>query len=194
MELKKVTNTDSAARKYEQAEVYQASVKDPARGSTAAAVRIEGRPGYYAGAAIPEPIRFTCRRGQAPLGDWSALGLGTYSGAVRYARDVTLSVQAANAKVLLNLSDVAAAAEVWVNGRRVDTLVRRPWKVDISGFVRQGKNRIEVLVANTLANHYSVGMPCGNRYIKPGTVRAGLLGPVRIEIWPSPRARDRRQK
>jgi hypothetical protein len=128
------------------------------------------------------------------LGDWSALGLGTYSGAVRYARDVTLSVQAANAKVLLNLSDVAAAAEVWVNGRRVDTLVRRPWKVDISGFVRQGKNRIEVLVANTLANHYSVGMPCGNRYIKPGTVRAGLLGPVRIEIWPSPRARDRRQK
>ncbi|HUW19269.1 MAG TPA: glycosyl hydrolase [Sedimentisphaerales bacterium] len=184
-ELQRATDVDSPAQTYEQADVYRATVKNPILISTSAAVRIEPRPGYYGGAAVPEPIRFTCRKGQAPLGDWSALGLATYSGTARYGKDVTLTAGHVNANVLLDLTDVAAAAEVLVNGRKADTLLRRPWRVDISRLVQPGKNRIETLVANTLANHYSAGMPCGNRYINPGQLRAGLMGPVQVEIQPN---------
>jgi len=82
----------------------------------------------------------------------------------------------------LNLGDVAAAAEVAVNGENVDSCLHRPWQVDVSSFLRPGENRIEIVVANTLASHYSVGMPCGRRYIPQGQTRAGLFGPVTIEI------------
>lgn len=47
---------------------------------------------------------------------------------------------------------------------------------DITALVQRGENRIEVLVYNTLANHYST-IP--NRY--RGSPASGLFGPVRIE-------------
>ncbi|MHC4474844.1 MAG: glycosyl hydrolase [Planctomycetota bacterium] len=194
LDIQTVSDGDSPAQFYEQAEVYQAAVKNPISTIATAAVRIEPRPGYYAGAAIAEPIRYTCGTGQAPLKDWAVLGLATYSGTVRYGKDFTLTNKHVDAELSLNLGDVAAAAEVWLNGQRVDSCLRRPWSVDISRFVRAGKNRIEVLVANTLANHYSVGMPCGSRYIPPGQTRAGLLGPVRIEILPTPKPGDLRRE
>ncbi|MHC4646726.1 MAG: glycosyl hydrolase [Planctomycetota bacterium] len=193
LELQEATDVDSPAEMYELAEVYRASIKNPIRRNAVAVVRIRPRPGYYAGAAVPEPIRLTCGTGQGPLGDWSALGLATYSGAVRYGKDMTLTDKHLRARLSLNLGDVAAAAQVWVNGRKAGTCLHRPWKVDISRFVQPGKNRIEILVANTLANHYSVGMPCGSRYVYPGQTRAGLLGPVQIEVLPTPKLDDKRQ-
>jgi len=194
LELQEITDANSPAATYEQAKAYRATIKDPIRRSAAAAIRIQPRPGYYAGAAMPEPIRFTCRTGQAPLGDWKGIGLATYSGAVRYGKDVTLADKHHKAKLLLNLGDVAAAAEVWLNGRKVGICLHHPWTVDISRFVQPGENRIEILVTNTLANHYSIGMPCGNRYIFPGQTRAGLLGPVRVEIRPTPKPNDKPEK
>lgn len=191
LELQKIMKPDSPAGTYEQAEVYRATAENPICKSSVAAVRIRPQPGYYSGAAIPEPIRLTCSTGQAPLADWSVLGLATYSGAVRYGNDMTLADEHLNARLLLSLGDVAAAAEVWVNGQRVDACLRHPWTVDMSRFVQAGENRIEVLVANTLANHYSVGMPCGNRYIPPGQTRAGLFGPVQIEIQPALKPGDK---
>jgi len=55
--------------------------------------------------------------------------------------------------------------------------VSPPWKVDMTGLVRSGDNKIEVLVYNTLANHYSTvpTMYCGSPV-------AGLMGPVRLEF------------
>ena len=53
--------------------------------------------------------------------------------------------------------------------------VAPPWRVDISGHVRSGDNRIEVLVYNTLANHY---LTIPTRY--RGELTSGLLGPVSL--------------
>jgi hypothetical protein len=55
--------------------------------------------------------------------------------------------------------------------------VTPPWVVDISGQIKAGENRIEILVYNTLANHY---LTIPTRY--RGSTRSGLIGPVRLEI------------
>ena len=77
----------------------------------------------------------------------------------------------------LNLGDVAASAEVLINGRSAGVKVSPPWKVDLTRLVQSGDNRIEVLVCNTLANHY---LTVPTRY--RGKPLSGLLGPVQIEL------------
>lgn len=172
------------AQEYEGAILYEAAAKEPFRTRATAAIRLAPRQGFYGGAALPEPARFDCVMGRAPLGDWADMGLATYSGAVRYGRSVTLTDANLKGRILLDLGDAAAAAEVWINGRKAATLLCRPWRVDVTALLRPDENRIEIVVANTLANHYSVGMPCGNRYIRKGQMRAGLSGPVTLEILP----------
>jgi hypothetical protein len=58
----------------------------------------------------------------------------------------------------------------------VGVKVALPWTFDISALIRPGRNRIEVLVCNTLANHYTTE-PTHYR----GETTSGLLGPVQIE-------------
>jgi len=72
---------------------------------------------------------------------------------------------------------VVASAEVHVNGKLVATRLAPPWKVDVTKFVRPGANRMEVLVYNTLANHYQT-IPTRYR----GSAVSGLLGPVSLEV------------
>ena len=75
-------------------------------------------------------------------------------------------------------NDETATAEVKVNGHLAGILVCAPWKLDISQFVKQGDNDIEILVYNTLSNHYST-IPL--RYSNfPKDAISGLIGPVDI--------------
>ncbi len=137
-------------------------------------LRIQQDRGCYAGAALPEPIQLDCGRGQIPLGDWSQNdGLRSYSGGAWYRKSVTLPRAR---EVVLNLGEVTASAEVRVNGKLAGIKVSPPWKLDITKLAKAGENRIEVLVCNTLANHYTT-VP--TRYRGPTT--SGLLGPVQIE-------------
>jgi hypothetical protein len=113
-------------------------------------------------------------------GDWSKAGaLECYSGGAWYRRTVPLTAEQVRGRVLLHLGDVVATAEVRVNGRLAGIRVAPPWTVDISEHVQAGENRIEILVYNTLANHY---LTIPTRY--RGSLRSGLIGPVRLEIRP----------
>lgn len=181
-DLQQIESYESPACRYEDAAAYRLELGSAIPESATVAVRIVPRPGFYSGAALPEPVQFECVTGRAPLGDWSKLGLETYSGSVRYETNFTFAQNQLQERIMLDLGDVVAAAEVWLNGERVDRCLQYPWRLDITQFVRANENRLTVVVANTLANHYSVGMPEGHRYIHSGQLRAGLLGPARIEI------------
>ena len=100
--------------------------------------------------------------------------LETYSGGAWYRKTVTLP---AAQSVVLDLGRVAASAEVRVNGQLAGIKVAPPWRLDITKHMKPGENRIEVLVCNTLANHY-VTIPTHYR----GDTTSGLLGPVRVEV------------
>ena len=148
----------------------------PSAKAAVVALRITPRTGFSAGAVIPEPITVETGTGTMPLGDWSKMGvLNNYSGGVRYQTVVTLAEDQARGKVELNLGNVAATAEVHVNGKKAGVRVAPPWRLDVSGFLKAGANTIEVLVYNTLSNHYQT-VPSRYR----GSPVSGLLGPVRL--------------
>jgi hypothetical protein len=88
---------------------------------------------------------------------------------------VTLTREQAAASLVLDLGRVVATAEVRVNGKLSGIRVAPPWTVDVSRQLRAGENRIEVLVYNTLANHY---LTIPTRY--RGDLTSGLLGPVAL--------------
>ena len=111
-----------------------------------------------------------------PLGDWSKMGvLNNYSGGVRYRTTFTLPEQEAKGKVEIDLGRVIATAEVHINGKKAGVRVAPPWKLDVTGLLQAGENKIEVLVYNTLGNHYQT-IPSLYR----GDPASGLFGPVRL--------------
>ena len=157
---------------------YRVHLSKPAPGMAKVALRIVQERGRYGGSSLPEPVKLDCGPGVMVLGDWSAgSALECYSGGAWYRKTVTLGPEQVRGRVTLDMGDVAATAEVRINGKLAGIRVAPPWKADISPLVKPGKNRIEILVYNTLANHY---LTIPTRY--HGSPRSGLIGPVRIEM------------
>jgi hypothetical protein len=86
------------------------------------------------------------------------------------------------------------AAVVYVNEKRAGSVWCPPYRVDVTGLMKSGDNKIRILVANTAINNMA-GKPLpdyrqlnqryGTRFepqdmdkIKP--VASGLLGPIRL--------------
>ena len=83
--------------------------------------------------------------------------------------DMVACVSAQAEMVAAALGDVRETAEIWVNGSQVAVRTWRPYTADIRSAVREGANRLEVVVTNTLANRFT-----------PEKLPSGLLGPVTI--------------
>jgi len=146
----------------------------------AAVVALRAMPeiGVSGAAVFPDPVRLECGPGVAALGDWSKAGaLECYSGGAWYRKTVTLTPEQTRGEIALDLGKVVATAEVRVNGQLAGIRVAPPWRVDISKQVTPGENLIEVLVFNTLANHY---LTVPTRY--RGELTSGLLGPVILRV------------
>jgi hypothetical protein len=155
-------------------------VARPSAAPVTVAIRVAQERGHYGGAALPDPIRLDCGPGAFAPGDWSKNdGLASYSGGAWYRKTVTLTREQAEGRVALDLGNVVSSAEVRINGQLAGTRLAPPWRVDLSPHVEAGENRIEILVYNTLANHYST-IPTRYR----GSPVSGLLGPVSLQISP----------
>jgi hypothetical protein len=156
----------------------QLIVSQPSAQPVTVLMRIEQERGCYGGAALPEYIQLDCGPGKITLGDWSKMeGLASYSGGAWYRRTIALTAEQLKGAVTLDLGEVAASAEVKINGQLAGTKVAPPWKLDVTKLLRPGENRLEILVCNTLANHY---LTVPTRY--RGSPVSGLLGPVSLEV------------
>jgi len=147
--------------------------------SATVAVKIEQLPGFYSGAALPEPITFDCGKGEISLGDLDKNeSLRTFSGGMWYRKSLTVNAQQSVAKnIMLDLGDVVASANVYVNGQLIGQKATSPWTFDLTAKLKKGENRIEILVYNTLGNHY---LNTPSQYV--GRTNSGLIGPVSIEF------------
>lgn len=140
------------------------------------AIRVEQERGSYAGAAFVEPVEFDCGVGRLEAGDWARVeGLSSYSGGAWYRRDVTLSADQARRRIWLDLGQVSASAEVRVNGKVAGIRLAPPFRVEVTGLMKAGVNRVEVLVYSALSGQYQT-VP--TRYRGQGP--SGLIGPVRV--------------
>lgn len=158
------------------AKKFNVKVKNSNTKAVTVAIRILPEEGIRGGAAFPEPITLHTGTGEINLGDWSKMGvLESYSGGAVYRKTITIDKIQTENKVMLDLGDVATTAEVIINSKRVEVKVMPPWRFDISDYIQTGDNQVEVIVYNTLSNHYST-IPTQYR----GNPLSGLLGPVKV--------------
>ncbi len=135
--------------------------------------------GRQGAAAIAEPVKISTGEGLLATGDWSQVGaLKYYSGGMIYRKGITLDDALSAKRVMLDLGSVVATCEIKVNGKAAGVRMSPPYSVDITKYLHKGENEVEVLVYSTLANHYQT-QPTPYR----GEPTAGILGPVRIEIY-----------
>lgn len=97
----------------------------------------------------PQSIEFPA------LLDWTSHtdpGIKYYSGTATYKKEVAISAQIAARRAYLDLGTVKHIAEVRINGKELGVVWTAPWRVDITGAVKNGINRIEIEVTNVWAN------------------------------------------
>ena len=147
--------------------------------SAVVALKMEQLPGLFGGAAIPEPIVFECGKGKIKSGDLAENeSLKTYSGGMIYSKTIAMNANQANSGgIVINLGKVVSSASVSVNGIPVGTKLTSPWIFDLTGKLKAGENKIEVLIYNTMGNHY---LTTPSQYV--GRINSGLIGPVKIDI------------
>ena len=112
-----------------------------------------------------------------------------YSGKIVYRTSFACLGWRAGERVALSLGDVAVTAKVRVNGRAVGGVCFAPYRLDVSEFVREGENELEVEVCNLWLNRLVgdegkadrptwTSLKMALKGVKPA--RSGLIGPVRL--------------
>lgn len=92
----------------------------------------------------------------------------------------------------LNLGRVMVIANVRINGKEVGGLWTEPWRIEITDYLKQGNNKLEIEVANNWVNRLTGDAKSGteeratwlslNPFRAHGQLQSsGLLGPVTLE-------------
>jgi hypothetical protein len=114
-------------------------------------------------------------------------GKGTYTKTIDAPADWFVK----SARVWLDLGDVKNLAEVSINGRPLGIAWKTPYRVDITGALKPGKNAVEITITNAWVNRivgdrqtnvtktYTLTSP---KFYKADSklVASGLLGPVKV--------------
>jgi hypothetical protein len=157
---------------------YRVNLKEIKSKSARVDLYIIYQPGYTGGAAIPQYIKQQCGKGLITLGDWSLVdGLKAYSGGAWYRKTINIAAGDVKKHIGINLGDLVSSAELFINGKSAGIKLSPPWQFDLTGKVKPGANKIEVLIYNTLSNNYTT-IPTRYR----GSIRSGLIGPVTLDI------------
>ena len=98
------------------------------------------------------------------LGYWDAWNMQSFSGYVDYYS--TFELKKVKDKMVLDLGTVWHMAQVWINGQEAGRRLWPPYRFDITGIVREGRNDLKIRVGNLISNSY--GQP----------KESGLIGPV----------------
>lgn len=125
--------------------------------------------------------------------DWrchSQPGIKYYSGTARYVKSFSCSKEK-DKHYTLDLGKVANIARVKLNGRLVGNVWCKPWQTDITAFLQNGNNLLEIEVANQWVNRLvgdaslpdaaKVAFTTYNPFTPESSLtESGLLGEVRI--------------
>jgi hypothetical protein len=121
-------------------------------------------------------------------------GIKFYSGTATYEKTFDLpdsKLKTRNSKLFLDLGGVHELAEVRLNGKNLGIVWSPPFRVDISGAIKSGENKLEIDVVNFWPNRIigDASLPPAQRLtqtnirnLKAGTplMESGLIGPVRL--------------
>ena len=145
------------------------------------------------------------------LVDWTTLPeLRDFSGTAHYTLEVELPANLADSQkaVFLDLGKVHEVSQVRINGTDAGKVWMQPYRVEVTGMLKQGTNTFQIIVANLLWNyaagltqptqiplelqaHYGVtwnqeysgwkSMQAAKRNNKNDRLPSGLIGPVTLQ-------------
>jgi hypothetical protein len=127
--------------------------------------------------------------------EFSDLGIKYYSGTAVYANEFSVtSAQLKDKKIILDLGNVLEMASIIINGHKLAVKWNAPYQFDISKYIHDGNNQLEVTVVNLWPNKL-IGdskLPINQRRTKTNVLKyeaadaetllrpSGLLGPVNL--------------
>lgn len=128
------------------------------------------------------------------LQDWTLSdndSIKYYSGTAVYKNNVTLANISKDKSYYLDLGKTMVMAKVSVNGKYAGGVWTAPWRVEISNYINEGENSIEIAVVNNWVNRLTGDsmLPEDQRQtwcpVNPynkdsGLQSSGLLGPVSV--------------
>lgn len=100
---------------------------------------------------------------------WTEQGYPFYSGTALYEQEVELPQEFASGKVFIDVPCGEDVLEVMINDELVGVRLWPPYRVDISAYLRPGRNKIGLRITNTVANALQ-GKP----------IPSGMRGPVKL--------------
>ena len=119
------------------------------------------------------------------LFDWKNNKQLKYNGKpAHYTSEFTLSDLDKSKQYFLDLGKVYYSADIVINGKYVKSEVFEPFITDISSYLKEGKNTIDVTVITAAYNDFVGQAENGERVFKKlkgsETMSSGLVGPVKI--------------
>lgn len=127
------------------------------------------------------------------LADWRGKLGEDFSGDAEYRVSFECNKDIVEKACLLDLGEVRYACEVILNGKNLGKKAWKPFLFLIKGIVKEGKNKLQVIVTNTMANQYvttKVFDKWSDDIVGPyhkialgfesDSVSSGLFGPVRL--------------
>ena len=125
-------------------------------------------------------------------------GIKYYSGSAVYKKDFHLTKdQLENNSVYLDLGEMYNLAEVTINGEFTGVWWMKPFKNEVTRFLKEGKNSLEIKVVNLWPNRI-IGdqlLPEEQRFTETNVIKftqdylllpSGLAGPVTLSFYPEP--------
>lgn len=128
------------------------------------------------GSAWRGPVRVRTVPAPLPLGDWRELGLGSWSGGVRYERELRVPP---GGDPVLDLGRVRGSVEVAVDGEFAGEAFCAPYRFPLRGAAGRTV-RLEVTVRGTLAPYLAEATP--TQWAFASQLSSGLFGPVTLRI------------
>ena len=127
----------------------------------------------------------------ASRSDNTDAGVKYFSGTAVYSKSFEVKNLPKAARVFLDLGKVGDMAEVTLNGKIIDTLWKAPYRAEVTGALKKGKNQLEIRVTNEWTNRLmgdrlapadkkvlsSYTNPFGGQY---KLSESGLMGPVKL--------------
>jgi hypothetical protein len=118
-------------------------------------------------------------------------GIKYFSGTATYLKsfEVSEAWSKEDLRVELSLGELRNVAEVTVNGKPLGILWKPPYKVDVTGLLKPGKNELKIDITNLWANRIAGDekLPREKRVTRltqklpvQGPHPSGLFGPVQL--------------
>lgn len=114
-----------------------------------------------------------------------------FSGTAKYSSSFYFNDNDKRHRIILDLGEVFNVAELFINGKFVSTLWIKPYEIDITNYLINGENLIEIYITNSWYNRFYRELQSEqqserimfitNFVLNEGLEKAGLVGPIKLK-------------